>query len=111
GRDWTSVQVLVTARTYPTPAKQGIEVSCTGGITHDGKWIRLFPVPYRFLDDDKRFQKYQWIDVRVIKASDYRPESYRLDQDSIRILPDRLPTDDCWKARKEIVFPLRSPSL
>jgi hypothetical protein len=51
------------------PAKKGIEVSCTGGVTDKGKWIRLFPVPYRFLDGDKRFKKYEWIKVSVTKAS------------------------------------------
>jgi len=49
-------KVLITVRTYPTPARKGVEVSCTAGITDDGKWIRLFPIPYRFLDWDKRFK-------------------------------------------------------
>lgn len=111
GDIWTPARVLVTARTYPTPAKKGIEVSCTGGITVEGRWVRLFPVPYRFLDDDKRFRKYQWIDVQVTKANDYRPESHRLDQDSIRIVSNPLPTENYWQARKEIITPLQSPSL
>ncbi len=66
---WTPAKVLVTARTYPAPAKQGVEVSCTGGITEDGRWIRLFPVPYRFLDQDRRFRKYQWIDARIARRA------------------------------------------
>lgn len=108
---WIPAKVLITARTYPVPAKKGIEVSCTAGITDDGRWIRLFPVPYRFLADDKRFRKYQWIDVRVSKSSDHRPESFRLDRDSMRIVSDPLPTADGWKARKDIITPLESPSL
>jgi hypothetical protein len=111
GQIWEPVRVLVTARTYPTPAKQGIEVSCTAGITDDGRWIRLFPVPYRFLDDDKRFHKYQWIDLKVSKAKDYRPESRRIDQDSIQIVTDPLPTVDYWRARREIIAPLQARSL
>lgn len=105
------MRVLITARTYPMPAKQGIEVSCTGGITAEGRWIRLFPIPYRFLDDDKRFHKYQWIDVQVQKARDYRPESHRVNLDSLRIVSDPLPTENYWQARKEIITPLQSPSL
>ena len=58
---WVSKQVLIVVRTYPTPARKGIEVSCTAGITDDGQWIRLFPVPYRFLEADQRFRKYQTI--------------------------------------------------
>lgn len=110
-KTWTPTNVLITARTYPSPAKKGIEVSCTGGITKDGRWIRLFPVPYRFLDEDKRFHKYQWIEVRTAKAGDARPESYHPDLDSIRILSNPLPTADHWQERKQIITPLASPSL
>ena len=66
--EWVAKRILITVRTYPVPARKGIEVSCTGGITDDGKWIRLFPVPYRFLEEDRRFTKYQWISVSVTKA-------------------------------------------
>ena len=70
-----TIEALIVVRTYPTPAKKNVEVSCTAGITRDGKWVRLFPIPYRFLDDDKRFHKYQWIKANVRKAADHRAES------------------------------------
>lgn len=104
-------RILITIRTYPTPAQQGIEVSCTAGMTEDGGWIRLFPVPYRFLSEDRRFRKYQWIEASVTKASDYRPESYHVDIDSIKIVSDKLPTKSKWKERKELLAPLVSHSL
>ena len=56
---------LIVVRTYPTPARKGIEVSCTAAITDQGEWLRLFPVPYRFLKLDKRIQKYQWITISL----------------------------------------------
>ncbi|HBB88421.1 MAG TPA: hypothetical protein DC047_12475 [Blastocatellia bacterium] len=101
-------KALILVRTYPTPAKNGVEVSCTAAITEDGKWLRLFPVPYRFLDIDKRFRKYQWIEVNVTKANDGRPESYKLDRNSIEIVSDVLPTDNNWKKRKDVVYPLKA---
>lgn len=104
-------RILITVRTYPTPAWQGIEVSCTAGVTEAGEWIRLFPVPYRFLEEDRRFKKYQWIDVSVTKASDARPESYHLNIDSIDIRSERLPTKEKWQQRKAIVYPLREHCL
>lgn len=103
--------MLTTVRTYPTPARKGVEVSCTGGITDHGQWIRLFPVPYRFLEPDQRFSKYQWIEAQAAKSSDERPESYQVDTDSIRILSPPLPTADKWMARKQLVLPLMAPSL
>lgn len=108
---WEKKKVLITVRTYPTPAYKGVEVSCTAGITDDGKWIRLFPIPYRYLDFDKRFRKYQWIEVNTKKASDHRPESYQLDIDSIKILSEPIPTKDNWKARKDIIYPLKAHCL
>jgi hypothetical protein len=105
-------KALVVVRTYPIPAMTGVEVSCTAAISDKGDWLRLFPVPYRFLDDDKRFRKYQWIQVEVTKASDARPESFHLQNAaSIQILTEPLPTEQNWQLRKDIVVPLRSPSL
>jgi hypothetical protein len=110
---WLSKKVLITVRTYPSPARKGIEVSCTAGVTDQREWIRLFPVPYRFLDDDKRFKRYQWVEVRALRATDdARPESYKLDIDSIKIVSDPIPPQpNKWQARKDLVYPLRSPSL
>ena len=109
---WTKKKVLITARTYPTPSRKSIEVSCTAGITDEGKWIRLFPIPYRSLDRDKRFRKYQYIGVNVTKAfSDIRPESYKIDIDSIEILSDPIPSINKWEKRREKIFALKSPSL
>ncbi len=108
---WEKKRVLITVRTYPTPARKGIEVSCTGGVTDAGEWIRLFPVPYRFLEPDRRFKKYQWIDVDAIKAADDpRPESFKLNIETVRV-GSKIPTTDRWRARKDVIFPLRRPSL
>jgi len=55
---WQPKRVLILVRTYPTPAHKGIEVSCTAGVTDDGQWIRLFPIPYRYMAVETRFHKY-----------------------------------------------------
>ena len=104
-------RALVVVRTDPSPAAKGAEVSCPAAITEDRKWMRLFPIPYRFLDPDRRFHKYQWIEASVRKASDARPESYNIDIDSIRLLGDPVPSDHGWRQRKEILFPLRAHCL
>ena len=102
-------RVLITVRTYPVPAWAGVEVSCTAGVTAEGDWIRLFPVPYRFLDEDKRFKKYQWIEVETWKATrDPRPESHHLNIDSIQILPKPVRG---WEAKRNLTAPLLSPSM
>lgn len=108
---WSKRKALITVRTYPVPATKGIEVSCTAAITESGEWLRLFPVPYRFLEEDKRFRKWQWIEVIVTKArDDPRPESFKLNAASIVIGPS-VPSTDGWRARRAIVCPLMRPSL
>jgi hypothetical protein len=103
-------RALIVVRTYPVPSKSGIEVSCTAAITDQGEWLRLFPVPWRLLEKDRRFRKYQWVDVTVTKANDARPESYKLKPDGIKIISE-VGTEGFWQARKNIVFPLKAPSL
>jgi hypothetical protein len=104
-------KALIVVRTYPTPAKSGVEVSCTAAITDQGEWLRLFPVPWRLLEKDQRFRKYQWVEVTVTKAKDPRPESYKLKQDGIKILSEPLPVKNEWKARNEVIEPLKAHCL
>jgi hypothetical protein len=104
-------KALIVVRTYPTPAKSGVEVSCTAAITDNGEWLRLFPVPWRYLPQDQRFRKYEWVDVTVTKATnDPRPESYKLKPDGIKII-SHLEAGKEWRARKEIILPLKSHCL
>lgn len=104
-------KVLIVVRTYPAPANKGAEVSCTAAISEEGEWRRLFPIPYRLLDPDKKFHKYQWIEADLIKASsDTRPESFHPNLDSIRILSE-VDTRSGWQLRKNVLAPLIRPSL
>lgn len=104
-------KALIVVRTYPTPAKNGTEVSCTAAITDKGEWLRLFPVPWRYLGAEQQFRRYQWVELTVTKAKDARPESYKLSQNGIKILTEPLSTDHDWRQRKEIIEPLRAHCL
>ncbi|MCC6947338.1 MAG: hypothetical protein IT539_06155 [Bradyrhizobiaceae bacterium] len=108
--DWVKKRALITVRTYPVPSAKSIEASCTAGVTDAGEWIRLFPVPYRLMDEERRFSKWQWIELSLLKASDGRPESYKINPDSITV-GESVGTKDGWRARREILEPLRRPSL
>jgi hypothetical protein len=104
-------KALIVVRTYPTPAMKGVEVSCTAAISETREWLRLHPIRYRYLSVEQRFQKYQWIEVKVTKTNDGRRESYSPKNDTIKIVSPPLDTSDGWQARKDIVFPLRSHCL
>src|SRR5574337_581193 len=105
-------QVLITVKAYPNPSKKYGETVCVAGVdinTH--QWIRLYPIPYRDLDNDKKFEKYSILEVKVRKATDdTRPESYKVDTDSIKIL-DKLDSKNNWEKRKPFLLPTTSPSF
>lgn len=98
-------KVLITVKTYPTLSEKYDELVCTAGFREDGSWIRIYPVPFRKLDYQKRYEKWQWIELDLVKNdSDFRPESYRpksIDAD-IKIL-ERIDTKGNWAKRKKIV--------
>ena len=99
-------RVFVVVKTYPTISKKYAELVCTAGILEDGTWIRLYPLPFRKLEIDKKFPKYSWINVDVERNhSDFRPETYRiLNMDSIDVeeMPKSKTTP--WDYRKEVIF-------
>ncbi|MBI5190333.1 MAG: hypothetical protein HZA22_06635 [Nitrospirae bacterium] len=107
-------RVLITVKAYPNPSKKYKETVCCAGIDlSTGEWIRLYPIRFRYLTPQQQFKKYSTIEVLCSRPSnDKRPESYRVDEHSIRIL-DYLDTksDKKWVKRKEIVFPTISPSF
>ena len=105
-------RILITGKTYPNPARKGVEVSCVGGVTEKGNWIRLFPIPFRLLVDDKQFKKYDEIEVMAKKArSDQRPESYQVDPDSISVVRSMSSGGNKWNEVRERLLPLVSASM
>jgi hypothetical protein len=52
---------------------------------------------------EKRFRKYDWVELDVVKASDSRPESFTPNLDSIEI-DGHLFTEGNWAERKRIVL-------
>ena len=102
----TTRKVFITVKTYPTLSKKYDELVCTAGILDDGSWVRVYPLPFRKLEYENRYQKYQWIELPLIKnQSDPRPESYKTpDIDRVKPIGERIGTEKAWVERKEIIF-------
>lgn len=95
-------RILILSKTYPSPSAKHVETSCVGGLEDNGNFIRLYPLPFRMLRDERQFKKWQWVDVRVEKASkDHRPESHRIYVDTIKCDLQPLSTKGDWAARRE----------
>lgn len=100
-------KVLIAVKTYPSLSTKYDELVCTAGFLEDGTWIRIYPVPFRKLDYQNRYQKWQWIELDLVKnKSDFRAESYRpadLDNCVISKL-EKIETKNDWAIRKNIAL-------
>ena len=92
-------RILVLAKTYPSPSSQYVETSCVAGISETGAMRRLYPVPFRMIEQGRQFKKWQWISVRVEKANkDHRLESHKVYVDTIAC-EDHIGPDRGWTLR------------
>lgn len=67
---------------------------------------RLFPVPFRLLDGDHQFNKWEWIRAIVSqKRDDNRPESRRIDVSKIIRTGSRIGTEAGWAERRRWIEP------
>ena len=109
---WTTRRILITVKATPNPSAKYGETVCVAGIDMDsGEWIRLYPVPFRDLDKNRRFNKYAIIEAGVRKTQDdKRPASFRINLDSIRRV-GYLDADKGWEKRKAVVLPTLSASF
>ena len=114
----TKTKVLVTVTTYPLPSRSYDELVCTAGILEDGRWIRIYPVPLKFLKGVRdvgvmETYKFTWISLQLVKREeDFRPESHSPRyydfrdfevMDSIGIKGNAAQKTDCWKRRIDLV--------
>lgn len=74
-----TIELLINCKTYPAVSKKYIETVCTGGVQADGSFVRLYPIPFRFLGKDEQYRRWDIIQVRAYKdTKDKRPESWHL---------------------------------
>lgn len=108
-------RIMITVKTYPELSNKYRETSCVAGIRLDQgvpQHVRLFPVPFRLLEEGVQFAKYSIIEVDVEPHSrDRRPGSLRPNLDTLKIIEQAIPSSDGWKQRYKHVEPLVAPSL
>jgi len=97
-------KVLIAVKTYPSLSSKYDELVCTAGFLEDGSWIRIYPIPFRKLDYDNQYKKYQWVEIDIEKnMGDFRPESHKLLSHDIKTL-GFINTDNNWQERKKLVL-------
>jgi hypothetical protein len=110
-----SIDFLPLVKAYPALSKTYGEVSCIAGVqmTESGPhWIRLYPVPFRTLEETQQFAKYQPMRVAAaVHSGDRRPETRRPNRDSIELTGPVIPSDHGWRQRRRFVEPLMVQSM
>ena len=102
-------------KTYPNVSRKYVETTCTAGlleIPSEGlKLARVYPVPFRFLNEDKKFPKYSWLEVEVEhNQKDGRPESYKLlNPSKIKVLEKIESGREGWKKRMKLILNFVEP--
>jgi hypothetical protein len=116
---WDKKKVLVTVKAYPEKSRKHGTTVCTAGITSEGEWIRLYPMPYSSFLGVNKIQRYDWIEVECKKVTDEklnRKESYRVRDGSVNIINRSLSLGKVkgkapWAERNRIILPNLAPSL
>jgi hypothetical protein len=98
-------RILITVKTYPTLSRKYGETVCTAGLREDGTWIRLYPVPFRRLDEAEQYKKYDWIECRLRRhVTDPRPETFRpVDENELQPVA-HIDTADNWRERRRLLL-------
>ena len=110
----TDMKVLVLVKAAPVLTRELDETMCVAGIRLDDEtpdWVRLHPVPFRDLDDERKFAKYEIVDVQVERPkSDRRPESWSPLRASITP-SGKLETKRQWADRRQIIEQLPESTM
>jgi hypothetical protein len=103
-------RILVVAKAYPQKSRKYEETVCTAGLLNGNQWIRIYPIPFRFMDEQSQYKKYTWISLDLQKREahkDFRPESFRPlrgIQEEIT-LGETIPTGESgWEERRKYLL-------
>ena len=98
-------KVLVTVKTYPTLSRKYGETVCTAGVRPDGSWVRIYPVPFRRLEEKEQYRKFDWMECDLVRGrNDPRPET-RHPVDVKQLHPvAHMETTDNWGERRRLLL-------
>lgn len=101
----TKLRVLPVVKAYPEPSRKYGTTVCVAGVTvPEGKWVRLYPIRFTELSEDRRFKKYQIFEVVAAKSeNDSRPESFQVDEDTISVAGQPVGPGGNWSERKRLL--------
>lgn len=77
--------MIVLVKALPHAGSKHGETVCCAGVTEKGEWRRQFPIPFRRLQT--KFKRWDIVEYEYrLPENDKRPESRRVQEDTIRIV-------------------------
>lgn len=103
--------MLIVTKTYPLPSTKYQETTCVAAVSAGGELRRVYPVPFRLLNNTQQFARWQWITANLYPpTSDLRPESRRIETNSME-LGARVGTQNGWRERLQVIEPHILPTF
>ena len=98
-------RILVTVKTYPTLSRKYGETVCTAGVRENGSWVRIYPVPFRRLEEKQQYRKFDWIECDLVKnRSDPRPETRHPANIRQITAVSHMGTSGNWRERRQLLL-------
>jgi hypothetical protein len=80
-------EAIVIIKAAPQVGQRHGETVCCAAIDLHGNWLRLYPVAFRSLEAGQKFSRWDRIQFKWrLPDDDMRPESRRVDQDTLAIV-------------------------
>lgn len=93
-------RALVLVKAYPQPSQKYEETVCCAGINAQGEFLRLYPIRYRRLPADRRFERWDVLEFEGARPTDDgRPESRHVNEDTIKIVQSGRDMDEGQRVR------------
>lgn len=89
-------RALILVKAFPQPSQTYEETVCCAGLTPDGAFVRLYPIRYRHLPAERRFDRWDVIEYEAGRPrEDHRPESRHVNEDTLRVVQgrDQMPVE------------------
>jgi len=106
-----TLRVMITVKAAPNPSQTYGEAVCVAGVSVDPNhpgWIRLYPVNFRYLEQDTRFSKYDIVTVEAQRAqADGRNECWRPRMATLRVEKSLR----AWDRRRPHVAPYMNTTM
>jgi hypothetical protein len=103
----TRETILIAVKTYPTLSRRYVETVCTAGVTAAGEWRRLYPIEFRYIEQQRQYRLFDIVNVETGPSKDARPETRKPNSQSLQIV--RQVSD--WPSRRDWISPTIVPSI